>query len=221
MNQNSPNFLPLLISVLFLVGALVFVFSFRHRRKTSMRTLATRLGLSVVENEPYFPNIPLLKLLTREIYANGLLDGRTALVRNFSVGRATFTGVDVRLSQGTLLLSVTRRSFLARLNYSSSTQKFASGDAALDERFLFRSNAPAIACAVVTEPAIREAILAAQRSGGLHGSIEVRGALLHYQESGCLTGNKRIARIEAVTRLMTRLAPGLDAAAPLLSAPRN
>ncbi|HNX05501.1 MAG TPA: hypothetical protein PKI32_08360, partial [Opitutales bacterium] len=137
-------------------------------------------------------------------------------------GKQTFTGIDVRLGAGNaLLLSVLKRNLLSKLFISTATKKFESGHAALDREFIFRSNMPEIAMAVVTTPDIRDALLSTQKQHGFSATIEVKPPFLHYQEAGSMTGGKRVARIQAVTLLMVQLAAALDAAASLVNSPRR
>jgi hypothetical protein len=143
-------------------------------------------------------------------------DGRIVQVQQSWISSNPVLEADVWLEKPvSLKLSISRRRFFSGLNMGG-LRCCPSGDAFLDKHFVFRSDDPVIAAALVTAPGVREALADAAEKRICAGGISLHPQNLHYLELGTMPVRAHIARTREVILLMMKLATAIDAAGELL-----
>jgi hypothetical protein len=209
------------IMAIIMASVLAYLLVTSRKRRCAMREAASRLGLRLMNDEPFFPSVSVLSWLRKASLATGVYQGHPVLVHNFNVGRSSYHGVKVLLRyKSPLRLIVQERGLAAKLDFAVGVKKVLTGNELFDSHFLLRSNEPVMASAIVSTPELCKAIEDFYKCG-MTRRVELRNNLVIYSVSGGLMGEKAVARVITMMNICTSLAESVDAATEVLHQPGN
>jgi len=208
MESNIFPWLFFLFAIFALVVGVLCAMSAARKTRQTMRTLAERLGLSIVQPEP------VLGFIAQSPTVEGLRRGKYLRIHTFSTGsgksRKTWAAVSARTRGRSLAFTLESQGIGSKIKEMFGVKEITVGDRLFDEAWFVRAE-PAEFFRIALIPELRERLMAG-RTAGLKGVFRCEQGEVRYAEVGGFADPGKVERYLLAADLCCDLADVADVA---------
>ncbi|MBN2068519.1 MAG: hypothetical protein JW739_02680 [Opitutales bacterium] len=218
MTSNAlTEILPLAIIIAIIAVVAYFVIKRNVRQRTeAMHTLAQKQpGLELIEKEPVFPSIRLLKKITKSPYMRGTIQNRALLLDHYYADKKEFTRLQVALHCSVDFKTIISSTSVFRRRWASRNLKKVTIEFLPSVNVL--STAPEFTTIILSLPETAQAIELLWKTNAPKGFVKIEGNTIYYSGIGALRGSRRIEQMSQLINICTLLAESIEASLEVIN----